>query len=165
MRAKKNILLPGFTIIELLIALAISGLLLASLAVAIKASFMNYDQNQDIFNAINKARQALTRITAQVRTGLVDPNDAASQDRCTLLCADGSIVTYLYDSNDNKLYLQEQATSNEYVLCDNITAMTFVKDNDTPTGDVRSVQVSMTVLEGDTEWTIAGAAIVRRVLE
>ena len=165
MRAKKNILLPGFTIIELLIALAISGLLLASLAVAIKASFMNYDQNQDIFNAINKARQALTRITAQVRTGLVDPSDAASQDRCVLLCADGSIVTYLYDSNDNKLYLQEQATSNEYVLCDNITAMTFVKDNDTPTGDVRSVQVSMTVLEGDTEWTIAGAAIVRRVLE
>ena len=165
MGAEKNITKRGFTITECLIALAVTGLLLAGLAVAIKASFMNYDQNRDFYDVVNKARQAMARITTQVRTGLVDPNDAVSEDRCILLCDDGSVVTYQYDSDEDKLYLQEQSTGNEYILCDNVTAMRFVKDNNTSTGDIRAVHISMTVTDGNIEWTVSDAAVPRKTLE
>ena len=53
MRIKKYISKRGFTVVEVLVALAVMGLLLTGLAIAIKASFMNYNQNHDIFNAVN----------------------------------------------------------------------------------------------------------------
>ena len=155
----------GFTIAELLIALAVTGILLAAVAVAFNASITNYRENEDIFKTINKARQALFRITTQIRTGLVDPNDVVSEDRCRLLCADGSEITYRYDSADNKLYLHDHDTGTDYVLCDNVTAMTFKKDNDTPAGDVKSVQISITVASGDIERTVSAAAVVRKILD
>ncbi|MHC5074447.1 MAG: type II secretion system protein, partial [Planctomycetota bacterium] len=59
----------GFTFVELLIVLSIMALLLTSLAAAFSASVMNFRQNEDMFNTINKARQALCRMTTQIRTG------------------------------------------------------------------------------------------------
>ena len=155
----------AFTMAELLIALAITGLLLAAVAVAFNASIINYRENEDIFKTINSARQALVRITSQIRTGLVDPCDISSEDRCKLLCADGSEITYRYDNGDNKLYLHDHSTATDYVLCKNVTAMTFKKDNGTPTGDVKNVQISMTVTSGDIERTVSAAAVVRKILE
>ena len=39
----------AFTIVEVLLALAISALLLTAAAVAFKASTVNYQENEDIF--------------------------------------------------------------------------------------------------------------------
>ena len=147
----------GFTIVELLIALAITAILLTAIAVAFNASIINYTENQNIFKAINSARQALTRITTEVRTGWVDQNNIDDQTQCKVFCADGSsIVTYRYENG--KLYL------NDHVLCDNVTAMTFKKDKSTTTNDVKSVQISMTVVSGDVRQTVSAAAVVRRNL-
>ena len=154
----------GFTIVELLLALAITGILLAAVAVAFNASIINYRENEHIFKTINSARQALCRITTQIRTGLVDPNDISNTDRCTLLCADGSQVTYRYDSTNNTLYLRDDSAGTDYVLCKNVTAMTFKKDN-TATGDVKSVQISMTVASGNIQRTVSAAAVVRKILK
>ena len=148
----------GFTIVEMLIALAITAILLTAIAVAFNASIINFSENQNIFKAVNQARQALSRITTQVRTGMVDPNNISDQTRCKVLCADGSTVTYRYESGVQKLYL------NDHVLCDNVTAMTFKKDKSTTTNDVKSVQISMTVVSGDVRKTVAAAAVVRKVL-
>jgi len=153
----------AFTIAELLIALAITGILLAAVAVAFNAAAINCRENENIFKTINNARQALFRITTQIRTGLVDPNDISNTDRCTLLCADGSQVTYRYDSTNNTLYLRDDSTGTDYVLCKNVTAMTFKKDN-TATGDVKSVQISMTVQSGNRQRTVSAAAVVRKNL-
>ncbi len=152
----------GFTIAELLIALAITGILLAAVAVAFNASIINYKENQNIFGAINKARQALSRITTQVRTGLVDQTNISDQTQCRVFCADGSTVTYRYESGEQKLYLNTSGA--DHVLCDNVAAMTFQKDCNTPTGDVKSVQISMTVVSGDVQQTVSAAAVVRKVL-
>jgi len=152
----------GFTIVEMLIALAITAILLTAIAVAFNASIINFNENQNIFKAINQARQALSRITTQVRTGMVDPNNISDQTRCKVLCADGSIVTYRYESGEQTLYLNTSGA--DHLLCDNVTAMTFKKDNGTPTGDVKSVQVSMTVVSGDVRQTVSAAAVVRKVL-
>ncbi len=165
MSDKRDKFTSGFTIAELLIALAIAGLLLVAVAVAFNASITNYRENEDIFKTINTAGQALFRITSQLRTGLVDPNDVLSEDRCTLLCADGSKIKYWYDNGDNSLYLYDYDEDEDYLLCDNVTDMTFIKDNNTPTGDIKSVQISMTVQSGNVERTISAAAVVRRILE
>jgi prepilin-type N-terminal cleavage/methylation domain-containing protein len=171
----------GFTIVEMLIALAITAILLTAIAVAFNASIINFNENQKIFKAINSARQALSRITTEVRTGFVDQNNISDQTRCEVLCADGSTVPYhtyylvpYVDDNGqqkNKLKLHVSSIRNDVtnpltdpLLCDNVAAMTFKKDNGTPTGDVKSVQISMTLVSGDVQQTLAAAAVVRRVL-
>jgi prepilin-type N-terminal cleavage/methylation domain-containing protein len=144
----------GFTIAELLIVLAITGILLAAIAVALDASIINYRENEDIFKAVNSARQALSRMTSQLRTAnAVDPN--RPDNECALITAGG----------DNTLYLD--SNGNSYVLCDSVTAMAFTRD--TATKDavtyVKSVQISMTVQSGNVQRTLSAAAVIRRNLE
>jgi prepilin-type N-terminal cleavage/methylation domain-containing protein len=165
MLTKPNKFAAGFTIVELLLALAITGLLLAAVAVAFNASIINYRENEDIFKTINSARQTLFRITTQLRSGLVDPCDISSEDKCKLLCADGSEITYRYDSADNKLYLHDHGTGTDYVLCDNVTAMTFIKAPTDDGLDVKSVQISMTVESGNIQRTVSSAVVIRRNLK
>jgi Tfp pilus assembly protein FimT len=165
MRYNKN--KTGFTIAELLVALTISMLLLAAVAFAFQSSMMNYRENEDIFKVTNKARQALFRMTTQLRTAdAVDPN--APSNQCTFLTSNGENITYDYRSADNKLYLITNSDGNEYVLCDNVTAMTFTRETffDAEYGftKVKSVQISMTVVNGDIEKTISAAAVIRRNL-
>jgi prepilin-type N-terminal cleavage/methylation domain-containing protein len=154
----------GFTIAELLIVLAITGILLAAIAVALDASIINYRENEDIFKAVNSARQALSRMTSQLRTAnAVDPN--RPDNECALITADGDAITYRYEGGDNTLYLD--SNGNSYVLCDSVTAMAFTRD--TATKDavtyVKSVQISMTVQSGNVQRTLSAAAVIRRNLE
>ncbi len=152
----------GFTIVELLLALAIGAMLLVAIAVAFNASAMNYQENEAIFKTINSARQALLRMTSQLRTSLPDP--AAPANECTLDTAGGDNITYRYDSSQNRLYLRTNSDGQQYLLCENVSAMTFTK---TPTDDgmdVKSVQISMTVAHGDLQRTVSTAAVIRRNL-
>src|SRR5512134_2510895 len=71
---KNHTFVRGFTIIECLIGLAISAILLAAVAVAFNASIINYRENEDMFWSVNNARQALARMTSEVRTGYFNPN-------------------------------------------------------------------------------------------
>lgn len=157
----------GFTLVELLLALAISAMLLAAVGAAFNASAINYRENEEIFKTINNARQALFRITSQLRTAdAVDPN--APSNECTLMTSGGEDITYQFNSGDNKLYLvtNDDWSDSDYVLCENVTAMTCTKNavlEDT-IWKVKSVQISLTVSSGDMERTIAAAAVVRRNL-
>jgi len=156
----------GFTIVELLVALAITGLLLAAVAVAFNASIINYCENEDSFKAINSARQALFRITTQLRTAnAVDPN--SPDNECTLITAGGDDITYRYNGGDNKLYLIDNLSASDYVLCDNVAAMTFNKAIRTEDAEtyVESVQISMTVASGNVQRTVSAAAVIRRNLK
>ncbi len=154
----------GFTIVELLIALAITGLLLAAVAVAFDASITNYHENEDIFKAINSARQALFRITNQLRTGYaVDPN--ALNNECSFFTADGQDITYEYRGTDDKLYLVTNSDGQEYVLCENVISMSFIKTLVDDGSDCKSVQISMTVQSGNTQQTVSTAAVIRKNLD
>ncbi len=155
----------GFGLVELLIALAITALLLVAVAVAFNASVMNYAQNEDMFKAVNSARQALVRITTQLRTGyLVDPN--APSNECSFYTAGGEDITYRYNAAENKLYLitNDDPSDSDYVLCDNITSMSFVKSPTDDGSDTKSVQISITVSSGDVRQTVTSAAVIRRTL-
>ena len=157
----------GFTVVELLLALAIASILLATVATAFNASIINYRQNEDIFKVINSARQSLFRLTSQLRTAdAVDPTSPANE--CTLITAGGDDITYRYNNADNKLYLitNDDLSDPDYVLCDNVTAMTFTKNTVIIESieKVRSVQVSITVASGNVERKISAAAVIRRNL-
>ena len=157
----------GFTIAELLIALAISAMLLVAVAVAFNASAVNYQENEDIFKTINNSRQALFRITSQLRTATAVVHDAPDNE-CTMITALNENITYRYNSGDNKLYLvtNDDLTDSDYVLCDNVTAMTFTKTwvVEDALIKVKSVQISMTVVSGNVQKTISAAASIRRNL-
>ncbi|MHC4087645.1 MAG: PilW family protein [Planctomycetota bacterium] len=153
----------GFGIVELLIAMAITAMLLVAVAVAFQASMMSYRENEDIFKAVNRARQALFRITTQLRTGyVVDPN--APINECSFFTADDLDITYRFNSADNKLYLitNYDSTDSDYVLCDNVTAMSFVKTPTDEGSDTKSVQISITVSIGNAQRTVSSAAVIRR---
>ena len=153
----------GFTIVEILIALAISGILLTAVAFAFQSSIMNYNENENIFKSINGARQALSRITTQLRTAnSVDPD--APDNQCIFYTSDNELITYDYRSADNKLYLVTNST--DYVLCENVTAMTFTKNTviEDSITKVKSVQISMTVQNDNIIKTISAASVIRRNL-
>jgi len=157
----------GFTIAEILLALAIAGILLVAVAVAFNASAINFRENEEIFHAVNKARQALFRMTTQIRTAdAVDPNAPANE--CSFITAAGEDLTYRYNSGDNKLYLitNDDLSDPDYVLCDNVNALTCTKNSvlEDSTIKVKSVQISMTVIVGDLQRTVSTAAVVRRNL-
>ncbi|MHC4581986.1 MAG: PulJ/GspJ family protein, partial [Planctomycetota bacterium] len=108
----------GFSIVELLLALAIGAMLLAAVAVAFNASAMNYRENEAIFKTVNAARQALLRMTSQLRTATaVDPNSPANG--CSLFTSTGADITYRFTAGDEKLYLVTNSDGQQYVLCDN----------------------------------------------
>jgi len=155
----------GFSLAELLLAMAITGIILAAVAVAFNASAINYRENEDIFRTINNARQALFRITGQLRTAdAVDPNP--SNNQCSLITADGDDITYSYNGVDNKLYLIDNSSGDSYTLCDNVTTMTFTKNIaiEGLVTYVKSVQISITVASGDAQRTVSAAAVIRRNL-
>lgn len=157
----------GFTVIELLIALALAAMLLTAVAVAINASTTNYLQNEDIFKVVNSARQALFRMTSQLRTATaVDP--AAPGNECTMITSAGENITYQYNSTDGKLYLitNDDLTDPDYVLCDNVTAMSCTKTTEVVDAVtvVKSVQISLSVASDDVQKTISAAATIRRNL-
>jgi len=152
----------GFTLIETLIAVALLAMLMAAVGVAVHASAMNYKANEDIFKAMNTARQAMTRITCDLRTAeAISGTDPSTQ--CSMVTADGRDITYRFNSADDILYLDINSGGNagSYVLCRDVSAMTFTR---TPaTGDpVRNVRILMTVTVGGVSQTVASAAVIRR---
>jgi prepilin-type N-terminal cleavage/methylation domain-containing protein len=155
----------GFTIVELLLALTIASILLAAVATAFNASIINYQENEDIFKAINSARGALLRITSQLRTAdAVEPNSPVNE--CTLITAGGDDITYQYNNGDNKLYLitNDDLTDPDYVLCESVAAMTFTKTPTDDGTDCKYVQISITVARGNVQRKISAAAVIRRNL-
>ena len=159
--------LRGFSLAELLIALAIAAILLVAVAVAFNASAINYQQNEDIFKVVNSARQALFRMTSQLRTADAVVHDAPSNE-CTLITAAGEDITYRYNSGDKKLYLvtNDDLTDSDYVLCNNVTAMNCTKTwvVEDAVIKVQNVQISITVASDNIQKTISAAAAIRRNL-
>ena len=148
-----------------MIALAITALLMAAVAVAINASVINYQENEDIFKAVNTARQGLARITTQLRTAQAVAT-AEANSQCSLVTVDGNDITYRYDSSNNSLYLDDNDANSSDLLCDNVTAMEFRRQTATEGSltYVKSVQVYMTIVSGNVQREVCGAVVIRKNL-
>ena len=148
----------------MLMALMIAAMLLTALAAAFNASMVNYKTNEDAFKVMNTARQALNRITTELRTAnAVAVSEPASQ--CSIITDDNRDVTYKFDNTDNTLYLvtNDTTSDDDYTLATGVTAMTFTRATDpSDSGVIRNVQISMTVSDDYFTKTIATAAVLRK---
>jgi prepilin-type N-terminal cleavage/methylation domain-containing protein len=153
----------GFTIAEMLMALMITGMLLAAIAVAFNASMKNFKDNREIFYAANKARQALTQMVPRIRTGAAF-NTSSPSNECNFYENGDPTkhIIYHYNSSDKKLYLY--AGGETLVLCDSVTALTFTKHMGGSPPDANSVIISLTVAEGSTSQTFSTAVAIRKNL-
>lgn len=158
----------AFTLVELIVAMVVGAMLMVAIAVAFDASVKNYTANESIFKAMNTARQAVLRITTQVRSAdFVALPGSEPANKLSLITPDSQNLTYDYRSGGETLYLQDFTSgSNDYLLCENVSAMTFEKD----TGIVRevlvvkSVKISITITVNGHSETVVAAAVVRRNL-
>ena len=158
----------AFTLIELLLALAITGLLVTTIALAFDTSIKNYNANEDIFKAMNLARQTLFRITAQLRSADAVVPDAPINE-CTFITSDGQDITYRYNSADKKLYLitNGDTADSDYVLCEDVTAMTFKKESfiyGESEVRVKNVVITIEIDTGSEIRKLSSAAVIRRNL-
>ena len=166
MNTKKQRPNKGFTLVEIMIALTIVSLLLTATAVAFNASMINFRENENMFKAVNTARQTLLRITTELRTA---ENVAIGEPstRCSMHTAAGNDITYNYDADAQILYLitNDGVDGNDYVMCKNVTAISF--DRVTVPDDassIRSVQITITVSSGTVTETLSAATMIRRNL-
>ncbi len=160
----------GFTLVETLIAMALLAMLMAAVGVAVHASAVNYKANENIFKAMNTARQAMTRITSDLRTAW--PVEVSEPDtQCSMITADrpstpSRNITYRWNETDETLYLDihNGGTTDNYVLCKNVTDMEFTRTivPDSNPVEIRNVRISMTVTVGGVSQTVASAAVIRR---
>lgn len=161
---RKRAIKTGFTVVEMLMALMIAAMLMTAIAAAFSASMVNFKINKDAFRVTNSVRQALARITTELRTAnAVAVTEPSSQ--CSLITADSRDITYKYDSTNNTLYLvtNDSTSDDDYILAESVTAMTFTKAVDpTDPGVIRNVQISMTVSENNFTKTLSTAAVLRK---
>ncbi len=159
----------AFTLIEILMSLVILAMLLSAAALAINASAISYTAYESIFKAMNTARQSLLRITTDLRSATAvaligaGAGDDPDNTQCSMVTADGRDITYQYDGTDDTLYLVDNSAGNSYVLCENVTAMSF--NRATVPGDptkVRNVRIIITVAHGSVSQTIPSAAVIRK---
>lgn len=166
----------AFTVVEALMALTILAILMAAVAVTFDASVKNFNTNQGISRTVNTGRQALLRITNDLRTAeavaLAAEESADATQQCSILLADGaSNVTYWFNSDENTLYYITNGDTSDpdYVLCDNITSMTFNRTtNPDDSSKIRSVRVVMTIADDaddpSVQQTLATASVIRKNL-
>ena len=156
----------GFTVIELLIALMITGMLLAAVASAINASSINYNANESIFKSMNIARLTLLRITAEIRTAQAVAVEEPST-QCSIITTNDSDITYLYNDAEEILYLvtNDDVSDADYVLCENVTDITFTRTTyASDPGIVKDVMISITTKVNDVSQTLSSAVVLRKNL-
>ena len=184
MKQSTNKTKNGFTMVEVLVSLAILAMLMTAVAFAFDAAVTNYQTNQDIYETVNTARQALLRITNDLRTAHELP--LSTEEANTQISfgndtdGDGVYdknVTYRFDNSTTPgtLYYDDNISGNSYVLCENVTVATFDRtehqiDRDNGLGGVdtiwavRDVRIVLTVTDdtGNVSKTLAAATLVRK---
>ncbi|RKY06286.1 MAG: hypothetical protein DRP56_07690 [Planctomycetota bacterium] len=180
----------GFTMVEVLISLTILATLMAAVAFAFDAAVTNYQVNKGIYETVNTGRQALLRITNDLRTATgyfdsssppnyiraIEPLD--TDDNSVIITIVNSVtndyefIEYRFNSDDNTLYLDNDSGS--YVLCKNVTSMTFNgtervigRNNGTYPEDVtdtRDVRIVLTITDeaGNISKTLVAATMIRK---
>lgn len=162
----------GFTIVEVLMSLAILAILMTAVAVAFDASVVNFQTNEGISKTMNTARAALLRMTTELRSAqgvaVIGAGGDPNNSQCSLVSNDGRDITYRFAADEKVLYLDDNAGGASYALCRNVTAASFdraVIAGSSPAA-IRNVRIVVTIEDdrAKTSQTLAAAAVIRRNL-
>ena len=156
----------GFSLIELLVAVAIFAALLAAVATAMHASMLSYKENEKIGSVTSTARWILHGMMQEVRTA-TDVDSTATQ---LTIDPDGTGQNNIqYEFSDNILYCRRSAggSTTTHVLLDSsddvsVTAFSVVREVDTDTLATLSVTVRLALAMDNQGFAVTASAVPRR---
>jgi len=153
----------GFSLIELITAIGISGIILAAITATFISQSRSYDAQEQINGMQQAARAAMDIITREVRMGGYNTNATLTFDGITYDTtqirvqanldgdadtgdADEDII-YAYDPVDD--VITRETGGNNETLVENIDAFTFQYLNEsggaaTTSGEIRQIQITIT---------------------
>ena len=162
----KRIRQEGFSLIELLVAVAIFAALLAAVATAMHASLLSYKENEKIASVTSTARWILHGMMQEVRTA-TDVDSTATQ---LTIDPDGTGQNNIqYELSNNVLYCRRSAagSTTTHVLLDSsdnvsVTAFSVVREVDTDTLATLSVTVRLALAMDNQGFAVTASAVPRR---
>ena len=163
----------GLSLIEVLMALALTAMLLTAAGMAFNVSADSVQANDEFFRATQAARISMHQILTQVRRGSVQLAWDPKWIRLTTVPEPGYTVgddvTYSYDATAKQLKLvtNDVNTDPDYVLASNMTELTFDVESGTDYNNapcVARVTVMIKVKVGKNEVLLSGSAAPRRNL-
>ncbi len=167
-QSRKN---SGFTIVELLLAVAIMAMLLASVAIAMQAALASYRENEKIAEVMQVSRAVLNRMTSDIRSAeaidigsqrvnIIPPANPESITEIEYELVGGALVhrqtingsevTQTFVSSDENLQIQEFSITRETAL--DGEGLTYTK----------SVTINMTLNSGGNTFRLTASACPRR---
>ncbi|MBI9016654.1 MAG: prepilin-type N-terminal cleavage/methylation domain-containing protein [Phycisphaerae bacterium] len=172
----KNKCRRGVTLVELLMALAITAIMLVAVATAFSSAFDSYKANNEMTGASASSRNALSQFCAIVRSASNDPDSdtidvAFDGMSMTMVDSAGRVVDYAYDTGDSTLKTRID-NGTWYTVLDNVSAISgqpvftasLPLDATLPTGTVGVVRVKFAVTNGSVSRTISASAVPRNVI-
>ena len=168
----------GMTLPELLLALAVTAILLAATAVAFDAALRNYETNRQLGLASMSTRNAVHQMCSTIRSAWNDPDEdmiivSTDGNECDLVNADDQNVIYRYYPDDDEIKMTNDGGTNWYTLLRNIVPLESGEpiftaldplDADLAAGTVGRVEIRFQV-DSDVETTpVSVAAVPRNIL-
>ena len=102
----------GFNLVEMLIALAITGALLGATMVALQASFMAYQTTTEVASTHTISRLIMNRMLTLIRTGQefgpfpVDPQDSiVISNEIQFFAPNGDLITLRWEDASDTLFV------------------------------------------------------------
>ena len=127
----------GFNLVEMLIALAITGALLSATMVALDASFMAYQTTTEVASTHTISRLIMNRMLTLIRTGQefgpfpVNPQDSiVVSNEIQFFAPNGDLITLRWNSTNETLFvvLTDVAGETTYPLLEGVTACQFTME-------------------------------------
>ena len=151
----------GLSLVDTMIGLAITGLLLAGVAVSYSASSSAVRNNDEFFQASNAARISILQVMTEVRRCQALQ---VYSDHIDIITADNHDRTYRYvagTGSTGRLVLIDNAdpdpSTATHTLASNIAGAQFSADS-------KTVTMNVTVDVGNNQVTLCGSATQRRLV-
>ncbi len=161
----------AFTLVEVLLSLAILAMLMAAVGGAVFASLDSYEENENIATATQATRSVLDRIARDIRTATAV---SAGSTQITIITPAGSEaqqIDYEWDTGDRVLYYRRNvdgSTTSYPLLGDGeVTIDSFTVTYETGldwqgTSCTKSVSVSIAIAIDGKTFTMTASAAPRR---
>lgn len=152
----------GFTLVEILIALAVGALLLTAVMVAFNGAAISYSENQAISDAVTNARQFLYKIIQQLRTA--ESVDSVTDTQCSFTDDYGNNLNYSFDETNNSIKLTKDST--DHLVCGNVSGITFTETVSAEDPNiVKSIRIDLEIFQNGSTRKLSAGTSLRKNLE
>jgi prepilin-type N-terminal cleavage/methylation domain-containing protein len=158
----------GFSLPELLVALALTAALLASVAMAMQSATNSYTENSEIAGVAQAARVILSRINSDLRAA---DNAAVPSNLLSITPAPGGSITLIkYEFTGGQLFYRATSggveTSTVLISSSEDLKITgFGASVAVVNGKAQSVTVTLSLTQGDNPLSVTSSACLRRNLK